>query len=101
MGLEQLTDTGHEANTITTLRVPDYISFAELYQEMKSRGYIIYNCRDHLESRYFQIANMGELTDEMIQGFLDTLMLVLKRASLRAKGPKAKDGACEPVALAQ
>ena len=100
MGLEQLTSTGHESHTITTLGVPDYISFAELYQEMKSRGYIIYNCREHLESRFFQIANMGELTDEMIQGFLDTLTLVLKRASQRSHVTKAVEGHL-PVALAQ
>lgn len=99
MGLEQLTSTGHEAHTITTLKVPSYISFAELYQEMKSRGYIIYNCREHLESRYFQIANMGELTDEMIQGFLDTLNLVLKRAALRAQAAD-QSGARVPIALA-
>jgi 2-aminoethylphosphonate-pyruvate transaminase len=83
MGLEQLTSTGHESHTITTLKVPEYIDFVDLYEEMKSRGYIIYNCKEHLENRYFQIANMGELSDEMIQGFLDSLALALKRGQQR------------------
>jgi 2-aminoethylphosphonate-pyruvate transaminase len=85
LGLEQLTDTGHEAHTITTLKVPPYLRFADLYEELKSRGYIIYACREHLKDRYFQIANMGALSDEMIQGFLDTLALVLRRAAQRAE----------------
>jgi 2-aminoethylphosphonate-pyruvate transaminase len=97
MGLEQFTATGHESNTITTLRVPDYIVFADLYEEMKSRGYIIYNCKEHLENRYFQIANMGELSDEMIQGFLDSLALVLKlgqqRLAPRAEVQRATEAA--------
>jgi 2-aminoethylphosphonate-pyruvate transaminase len=83
MRLEQFTNTGHESNTITTLKVPSYITFGEMYAEVKSRGYIIYNCKEHLENRYFQVANMGELTDEMVQGFLDALALVLKRAEQR------------------
>ncbi len=81
LGMEQLTSTGDESHTITTVKTPGYITFDELYEEMKSRGYIIYNCKEHLKNRYFQIANMGELSDEMIQGFLDTLALVLRRAT--------------------
>ena len=75
----------HASNTITTTRVPDYISFTELYEELKSRGYIIYACKEHLKDRYFQIANMGDLSDEMIQGFLDTLGHVLQEAALRQR----------------
>jgi 2-aminoethylphosphonate-pyruvate transaminase len=86
LGLVQLTDTGHEAHTITTVQVPPYITFAELYSELKGRGYIIYACREHLRDNYFQIANMGELSDEMIQGFLDTLGLVLHQAALLRRG---------------
>jgi 2-aminoethylphosphonate-pyruvate transaminase len=80
MGLEMFTNTGHESHTITTIKMPSYITFNQLYEELKSRGYIIYACKEHLKDKYFQIANMGELSDEMIQGFLDTLALVLERA---------------------
>ncbi len=92
MGLTQLTSTGHESHTITTVKVPEYMGFDSLYQEMKKRGYIIYACKDHLAGRYFQIANMGDLSDEMVQGFLDTLKAVLEGAALRVL-PRA------PVAL--
>jgi 2-aminoethylphosphonate-pyruvate transaminase len=86
MGLRPFTDTGHESSTISTISVPDYISFPELYEELKSRGYIVYACKDHLKDRFFQIANMGDLSDEMIQGFLDTLGHVLREAAGRRRG---------------
>ena len=83
LGLEQFTDTGHESHSITTVKTPPYITFPELYEQMKARGYIIYGCKDHLKDRYFQVANMGELSEEMVQGFLDTLDQVLRRAAGR------------------
>jgi 2-aminoethylphosphonate-pyruvate transaminase len=85
MGLEVFTDTGHESHTITTVRVPRYISFSELYEELKKRGYVVYACKEQMRERYFQIANMGELSDEMVQGFLDTLAHVLELARERFK----------------
>jgi 2-aminoethylphosphonate-pyruvate transaminase len=85
MGLELFTNTGHESHTITTIKVPDYITFDELYEELKSRGYIVYACKKPLADRYFQIANMGDLSDEMIQGFLDTLQHVLHQAARRTR----------------
>jgi len=88
MGLERFTDTGHESHTITTVRIPDYVSFSELYEELKERGYIVYACKDHLADRYFQIANMGALSDKMIQGFLDTLAHVLRQAAVRHRPVK-------------
>ena len=86
MGMERFTDTGHESHSISTVKTPDYISFPELYEQMKARGYIIYGCKDDLQDRYFQVANMGELSEEMVQGFLDTLAQVLRRAASRSTG---------------
>jgi len=88
MGLKRFSETGHESHTITTVKVPDYVSFAELYEELKERGYIIYGCKEHLQDRYFQIANMGALSDKMIQGFLDTLAHVLEQAAMRYRVPR-------------
>jgi 2-aminoethylphosphonate-pyruvate transaminase len=85
MGLERLTVTGHESHTITTVKVPSYISYGELYQALKDRGYIIYGCKDALQDRYFQIANMGELSDEHVQGFVATFGEVLARAKAEAR----------------
>jgi len=90
MGLTRFTTTGHESHSITTVRTPSYVSFDQIYEEMKERGYVVYGCKEHLKDRYFQIANMGELSEEMVDGFLDTLRHVLERAALRhaaSRGP--------------
>jgi 2-aminoethylphosphonate-pyruvate transaminase len=70
LGCEPFTDSGHESCTITTARLPAGVSFERLYGRLKARGYIIYNCKDALKDRYFQVANMGDLTDETIERFL-------------------------------
>ncbi|MCC6749755.1 MAG: alanine--glyoxylate aminotransferase family protein [Deltaproteobacteria bacterium] len=80
LGLEPLTDTGHESHTVCTVRVPEGMTFAELYAALKAEGYIVYQCKAHLEERYFQVANMGELSEEMVRGFLEALERVLHKA---------------------
>ena len=83
MGLQTLTNNGQEAHSITTISVPSYTSFEELYEMLKGRGYIVYACKEHLYGHYFQIANMGELSDDMVDGFLHTLQWVLQQLSTR------------------
>ena len=83
IGLRRMTETGHESHTITTVAVPSVVPFKELYRALKERGFIVYGCKAHLEDRYFQIANMGELSEAMIRGFLDTLQQVLQQLRRR------------------
>lgn len=90
MGFGFFTQTGHESHTILTPTVPEGIRFPVLYDAMKKRGFIIYGCKPPLEDRFFQVANMGELTDEQIAGFLGTLRLVL--AELRRAKREAQPG---------
>lgn len=80
IGLERMTNTGHESHTITTLKVPEYTTYKELYRALKERGYIIYGCKAQFKDRYFQVANMGDLSDEMVRGFIDTTDAVLEEA---------------------
>ncbi|MBN2724686.1 MAG: alanine--glyoxylate aminotransferase family protein [Deltaproteobacteria bacterium] len=80
MGLRFLTETGNESHTITVVEVPDYIKYQDLYNTMKSYGYILYGAKDELEDKYFQISNMGALNEEILTSFLDTLRFVLFKA---------------------
>jgi 2-aminoethylphosphonate-pyruvate transaminase len=86
MGFGFFSETGHESHTILTPAVPEGIPWEDLYHAMRKRGFIIYGCKDALAGRYFQIANMGELTDEQITCFLGALRMVL--ADLRRKARK-------------
>jgi len=84
LGFSPMTRSGRESSTISSLVVPPEVRFEDLYRELKVRGYIVYDSKEHLAGRVVQIANMGELSDEMIDGFLvalrDVLGVVRKRA---------------------
>ncbi|MCK5797725.1 MAG: aminotransferase class V-fold PLP-dependent enzyme, partial [Deltaproteobacteria bacterium] len=82
LGLDRFSLTGHESHTITTLKVPEFISFGDLYQALKDRGYIVYGCKASLKDQYFQVANMGDLSDDHVRGFVESFAQVLSSAAV-------------------
>ncbi|MFH2009552.1 MAG: aminotransferase class V-fold PLP-dependent enzyme [bacterium] len=89
MGFTFFTESGHESRTILCIKVPTGVRFSDMYVEMRRRGYIIYGCKAHLKDKYFQIANMGELSDEQVNCFLGALRLVM--AALRRRAREADE----------
>jgi 2-aminoethylphosphonate-pyruvate transaminase len=83
MGLGFYTETGHESHTILTPRVPEFCTFGELYEDLKSKGFVIYDCKPPLKGKYFQVANMGDLSDETLDAFLVAFGDALARARAR------------------
>jgi len=63
--------------------IPDGVSFGELYEDLKSLGFVIYDCKPPLRGKYFQIANMGDLSDEVLDAFLAAFGDALLRARSR------------------
>lgn len=70
LGFQSFTNTGRESQTISTLRLPDFLSVEALYRGVKSRGFVIYQCKGDLAARHVQIANMGEITEATLDAFL-------------------------------
>ncbi|HKA89659.1 MAG TPA: aminotransferase class V-fold PLP-dependent enzyme [Haliangiales bacterium] len=94
LGLVTFTATGRESHTIVTPRLPDGVSFGELYEDLKSLGFVIYDCKPPLRGTYFQVANMGDLTDATIDAFLAAFAEALARARARSGwADKARPGA--------
>lgn len=83
LGLGFYTETGNESHTVVTPRLPDYATFGELYEDLKSRGFVIYDSKPPLKGRYFQIANMGDLPDATLDAFLVAFGEALARARAR------------------
>ena len=77
LGFESFTNTGRESLTISTLRLPDGLSFRHLYDQLKARGFVIYGCKGDLAERHIQIANMGELPDATVDAFLGAVSAVV------------------------
>ncbi|MES1157711.1 MAG: aminotransferase class V-fold PLP-dependent enzyme [Haliangium ochraceum] len=97
LGFESFTNTGRESHTISTLRLPDFIAVTELYDRLKDRGFVIYKCKGDLAARYVQIANMGELPDATIDGFLAAVTAVVEAARRRGEPPTAHATADSPA----
>ena len=59
--------------TLTCCELPrDWTSDAWLKVNAE-RGYMLYGCKGELKERYFQVANMGELADADVLGWIATL----------------------------
>ena len=70
LGFESFTNTGRESHTISTLRLPDFLTVEALYAGLKQRGFVIYQCKGELAARHVQIANMGEISDATLDAIL-------------------------------
>ncbi len=80
LGFRSFTNTGRESHTICTMRIPDALTVAELYDRLKKVGFVIYKCKGALSERYIQVANMGELPDTTIDAFLAAVATVVEAA---------------------
>jgi 2-aminoethylphosphonate-pyruvate transaminase len=83
LGLSFFTETGDESSTILTPRLPEYATFSELYEDLKSCGFVIYDCKPPLKGTCFQVANMGDLADGTLDAFLVSFADALARARKR------------------
>ncbi|GAB3288595.1 pyridoxal-phosphate-dependent aminotransferase family protein [Parasphingorhabdus pacifica] len=82
LGLQILVDEPHRGNSVTTLRLPDGVSYRSLHDELKSRGYVIYAGQGGLSAEYFRICTMGDIPWNRLEQLEDALAQSIK-ASVR------------------
>jgi 2-aminoethylphosphonate-pyruvate transaminase len=92
LGFQSFTNTGRESHTISTLRLPDFLSVDTLYGRVRDRGFIIYKCKADLAARHIQVANMGELPDATVDRFLAAVTTVVEEARQQAGQEAARAG---------
>ena len=80
LGFHSFTNTGRESCSICTMKVPSFIKVDELYDRLKERGFIAYKCKGQLSDDYMQIANMGELSEADLEGFLVAVTSIVEAA---------------------
>ena len=61
------------SNTMTTVMLPEGISYAGLHQPLKDQGYLIYKSQGHLSETTFRLGTVGVISREDVQGFLSAL----------------------------
>ncbi len=80
LGLELLVDKERSSHSLTLVKVPQGMTYQEIYLGLKDRGFIVYESKGKLAGKYFQVANMGALEEIHIDGFLSAIGQVLSEA---------------------
>src|SRR5262245_58786315 len=62
IGVEMLTPAAAGGHVLTTFRLPAGVTYGDLHDAMKRRGYVIYAGQGQIASYAFRVANMGTLT---------------------------------------
>lgn len=79
MGLKMFIDEKDAANTITSVLLPKDIDLDVFVQRMEEKGYTVYPGKGYLKDlNLFQIANMGNIFEEMCPPFLNTMSETLR-----------------------
>ena len=71
--LSLLVPREHLSNTMTTVKLPQGLSYAGLHQPLKGQEYLIYKSQGHLSETTFRLGTVGVISLEDVQGFLVAL----------------------------
>lgn len=77
LGLTFLLPHAYQANSLTSLFLPAGLTYQQLHDELKERGFVIYEGQGELQTGIFRVANMGHLTLDDFRRFLGAVEEVL------------------------
>jgi len=77
LGLQLLLPPQHRVNSLTSLLLPQGMTYQRLHDGLKARGFVIYEGQGKLQTDIFRVANMGYLTSDDFRRFLQALEEVL------------------------
>jgi len=77
MGLKFLLPPEYQVNSLTSLLLPEGMTYQRLHDDLKERGFVIYEGQGQLQTGIFRVANMGHLTLDDFRRFLGALETVL------------------------
>ena len=83
LGLKCLIPEEHSSNTITAVRLPSSLTYLQLHDQLKAKGFVIYAGQGALHSEIFRVANMGALTQSDFEGFIGALEQVCSHTVAR------------------
>ena len=79
LGLTLLVSREHLSNTMTSVMLPEAVSYADLHNPLKDRGFVIYKSQGRLSETTFRLGTVGVISLDDIRGFLSALKEVLGR----------------------
>ncbi len=78
LGLKFLIDQKDMCSVLTTVYIPSHIDVGIFRHKLREKSIIIYEGKGCFKNRVFQVGNIGELSFDDIQFFLDSLREVLQ-----------------------
>jgi 2-aminoethylphosphonate-pyruvate transaminase len=70
LGMKMVLPSELQSNSITAFYLPDGLTYQDLHDRLKAKGYVIYAGQGHLSDKIFRVANMGALTKADFEGFV-------------------------------
>ena len=77
IGLKFLIPEDLHCNTLTALNLPQGVSYVDLHDKLKRKGFIIYAGQGNLSKTAFRVANIGDIKVAEFERFIYTLKKVL------------------------
>jgi len=87
LGLKFLIDQKDMCSVLTAVHLPAHIDIKIFRQKLRARTIIIYEGKGCFQNRVFQVGNIGELTHDDIDYFLESLRSVLQEFESPAPQP--------------
>jgi len=85
LGFEMLLSPELRANALTAVRLPEGLPDRERPAERKRRGFVIYAGQGPLARGIFRVANLGDVSREEYERFLEEIGRLLKRRGRETK----------------
>jgi len=70
LGVKMVLPSERQSNSLTAFSVPEGLTYQDLHDRLKARGYVIYAGQGHFSDKIFRVANMGALTQADFEGFV-------------------------------
>ncbi|MEM2143947.1 MAG: alanine--glyoxylate aminotransferase family protein [Candidatus Jordarchaeaceae archaeon] len=83
MGFKFQLEKNVMSNVMTNVLIPMNITFGEIHDELKKKGYIIYPGKRHLEGKIMHIANVGTLKKADVLRFCSALKSVFNKREVK------------------
>jgi 2-aminoethylphosphonate-pyruvate transaminase len=73
MGLKFRWDEHGSAVSLTVAQLPPGVTFSTFYEDLRARGYLVYQGKGPVSHDSFLVANMGAIDAAAVDGFLDAV----------------------------
>jgi len=84
LGLAFLIDEKNMSSILTTVKLPSNITFKDLKVALRNKNIIVYNGKGPFQDLYFQVANIGQITENDLSYFLSVCKYMLKNKTKNA-----------------